>query len=39
MLIVIPAELNRKVPPMLRPYLDIYMVYEEAAVNVSAKKR
>lgn len=33
-LLVIPAELNRKLPPRLRPYLDIYMVFEEQAVVV-----
>jgi hypothetical protein len=37
-LLVIPAELNRKLPPRLRPYLDIYMVFEEEAVVVSKTK-
>ncbi len=31
-LVVIPAELNKKLPPGLRPYMDIYMVYTGPAV-------
>ncbi len=36
-LLVIPAELNRKLPPSLRPYMDIYMVYTSPAVAVMKK--
>lgn len=38
-LIVIPAELNRKAPPLLRPYLDIYMVYQQEAVATVEKRK
>lgn len=37
-LLVVPAELNRKLPPHLRPYLDIYMVFQEEAVAVAGGK-
>lgn len=37
-LLIIPAELNRKIPEAVRPYLDIYMVYEADAVAVKTKK-
>jgi hypothetical protein len=33
-LLVIPAELNTDLPPALRPYLDIYMVYSRQAVTL-----
>lgn len=36
-LLIIPADKNKKVHPMLRPYLDIYMVYEENSVAVAGK--
>lgn len=36
-LLVIPAELNTKLPPSLRPYMDIYMVYTSPAVAVVKK--
>jgi hypothetical protein len=36
-LLVIPAELNKKLPPGLRPYMDIYMVYTGPAVAVMKK--
>ncbi|MBK7298761.1 MAG: hypothetical protein IPI91_19970 [Flavobacteriales bacterium] len=38
-LLIIPAEKNKKVHPTLRPYLDIYMVYEENSVAVAGKGR
>ena len=40
-LLVIPAEANKKAKPGLRPYLDIYMVYAASAVSVKegGKKR
>ena len=36
-LVVIPAELNKKLPASLRPYMDIYMVYTGPAVAVVKK--
>lgn len=38
-LLVIPAEINKKAAVGLRPYLDIYMVFDASAVKVSEKKR
>jgi hypothetical protein len=37
--LVIPAELNRKAPMGMRPYLDIYMVFDASAVQVKDKKK
>lgn len=36
-LLVIPVEPNKKAPTGLRPYLDIYMVYNASAVEVKGK--
>lgn len=38
-LLVVPAEANRKAPEGLRPYLDIYMVFDATAVKVAEKKK
>jgi hypothetical protein len=38
-ILVIPAELNKKAPNGLRPYLDIYMVFDATSVQVAEKKR
>jgi hypothetical protein len=38
-LIIVPAEQNRKLPAALRPFHDIYMVFEEGAVTVTPPKR
>ncbi len=38
-LLVIPSELNKKAAAGLRPYLDIYMVFDSGAVQVKEKKR
>jgi hypothetical protein len=37
--LVVPAELNRKAPVGLRPYMDIYLVYSATAVEVKTKRR
>lgn len=37
--LVVPAELNRKAPVGLRPYMDIYLVYAATAVEVKSKRR
>lgn len=36
-LLVIPVEMNKRVPLALRPHMDIYMVYAKSAVNVKSK--
>lgn len=36
-LLVIPSELNKRLPTGLRPHLDIYMVYAKQAVEVKKK--
>ena len=38
-LLVMPAELNKKAPTTLKPYLDIYLVYGTTAVQVKEKKK
>lgn len=38
MLLVIPVELNKRLPLSLRPHMDIYMVYAKNAVEVKRKK-
>jgi hypothetical protein len=37
-LVVAPAELNKKLPVALRPYMDIYLVYNRSAVKVKEPK-
>lgn len=37
-LLVIPFELNKRLPLALRPHMDIYMVYAKNAVEVKRKK-
>ncbi len=37
-LLVIPFELNKRLPIALRPHMDIYMVYAKSAVEVKKKK-
>ncbi|MBK9177044.1 MAG: hypothetical protein IPM46_12085 [Flavobacteriales bacterium] len=38
-LLVIPAEANKKAPEGLRPYLDIYMVFDATAVKVAERRK
>ena len=38
-ILVIPADQNKKAPLGLRPYLDIYMVFDATSVKVADKKR
>lgn len=38
-LLIIPAEKNRKQPILMRPYVDLYFVYKASAVEVKQKKR
>lgn len=38
-LLVIPVEKNRKMPKLMRPYVDIYFVYRADAVEVKKSKR
>jgi hypothetical protein len=37
-LLVVPVEMNKRMPVTMRPHLDIYMVYAKSAVAVKAKK-
>lgn len=37
-LLVVPVELNKRMPLTMRPHLDIYMVYAKSAVEVKTKK-
>jgi hypothetical protein len=38
-LLIIPVEKNRKMPRLMRPYVDIYFVYKAGAVEVKKGKR
>ncbi len=38
-LLVVPVEKNKKVPLLMRPYVDLYFVYNAASVQVKEKKR
>lgn len=38
-LLIIPAEKNRKMPVLMRPYVDLYFVYNASSVEVKEKKR
>ncbi len=37
-LLVVPVDLNKRMPLTMRPHLDIYMVYAKSAVEVKTKK-
>ncbi|MCB0793752.1 MAG: hypothetical protein KDB88_03365 [Flavobacteriales bacterium] len=37
-LLIIPSEKNRKMPTLMRPFVDIYFVYRSTAVNVKTKR-
>lgn len=37
-LLIVPVEKNKKMPVLLRPYVDIYFIYAASAVEVKAKK-
>lgn len=38
-LIIVPAEKNKKMPALLRPYVDLYFIYSKSAVEVKEKKK
>ncbi len=38
-LVIIPAEKNKKMPALLRPYVDLYFIYTKGAVEVKEKKK
>ncbi len=38
-LLIIPVEKNKKQPILMRPFVDLYFVYNASAVEVKAKKR
>jgi hypothetical protein len=37
-LLIIPVEKNRKMPALMRPYVDIYFIYAASAVEVKERK-
>jgi hypothetical protein len=37
-LLIIPVEKNRKMPALMRPYVDIYFIYAASAVEVEERK-
>ena len=38
-LLIIPVEKNKKQPILMRPFVDLYFVYNASAVEVKAKKK
>ncbi len=38
-LLVIPVEKNKKQPVLMRPYVDLYFVYDKSAVQIKEKKK
>ena len=38
-LLIVPVEKNKKQPILMRPFVDLYFVYNASAVEVKAKKR
>ena len=39
LLIIVPAEKNKKMPALLRPYVDLYFIYSKSAIEVKEKKK
>jgi len=37
--LIVPVEKNRSMPKLMRPYVDIYLVYAKSAVSVKASRR
>lgn len=38
-LLIIPVEKNKKQPTLMRPYVDLYFVYNQSAVRIKEKKK
>ena len=38
-LLIIPVEKNKKQPVLMRPYVDLYFVYDKSAVQIKEKKK
>lgn len=38
-LLIVPVEKNKKMPVLLRPYVDLYFIYSTGAVEVKEKKK
>ena len=36
---IVPVEKNKSMPKLMRPYVDIYLVYAKSAVSVKASRR
>jgi hypothetical protein len=37
-LLIVPVEKNKKMPALMRPYVDLYFIYATSAVEVKEKK-
>ncbi len=37
--LIVPVEKNKRMPKLMRPYVDIYLVYAKSAVSIKARKR
>ncbi|MBV6404999.1 MAG: hypothetical protein IT228_05735 [Flavobacteriales bacterium] len=37
--LIVPVEKNKRMPKLMRPYVDIYLVYAKSAVAVKSKRR
>lgn len=38
-LLIVPVEKNKKQPALMRPYVDLYFVYNQSAVKIKEKKK
>lgn len=38
-LVIVPAEKNKKMSALLRPYVDLYFIYSKSAIEVKEKKK
>lgn len=38
-LLIVPAEKNKKMSALLRPYVDLYLIYSKSAIDVKEKKK
>ena len=39
LLLIVPVEKNKKMPLLMRPYVDLYFIYATGAVEVKEKKK
>ena len=38
MLLIVPVEKNKKMPALMRPYVDLYFIYSASAVVIKEKQ-